>query len=218
MIPTSTVPHTLVRFTFFFFLDATLKMKVLYVANDNNDKSEYCPGSIVCMALVEKIKTHKITVQNCTVLRKTNTLPDWLNGTPIFIDNEEGTPYRGTDAVNILKHKLRQEQQSDQQVRHAPKNNGSTNSRGPMRPDMQRMGGDIDKKAAPKYPEEAPESDEDYDDSGANFELDTTEDGDPSQSNAEIRSEKVTEQDLQKYMEQRNQSKASIGQAQGDIK
>ena len=84
------------------------KMNVLYVGSDKYDHDMMCPGSMICLALAEQIPDESVSVQNCDILRTTDniSLPDWLNGTPIFINEDEGIPYRGRDAVNQMKRLL----------------------------------------------------------------------------------------------------------------
>ena len=78
-------------------------MNVLYVAHDKDDPSEMCPGSTVCLALVNEIKEGYINVQDCDILSQTKALPDWLNGTPIVINDEDGIAHRGKDAIKKLR-------------------------------------------------------------------------------------------------------------------
>ena len=63
-------------------------MRVLYVARDRDDASSYCPGSIVCISLVDKLGNDAVQIQNCDILRQTSPLPDWLDGTPIYRGSE----------------------------------------------------------------------------------------------------------------------------------
>ena len=171
------------------FLLIDNKMNVLYVASDKNIPEQMCPGSTVCLSLAEKIPENMISIQNCDILREQETeLPDWLNGTPIFINEEEGVPYRGRDAINkinkMLKHisksrKIQpvQGQQRDKDSIRSPEQNilqKQENNEG-----GQGRGGLDD-----------------------HFKMDV----DP---HMETRNDKVTENDLQKYMEMRNASPAS---------
>ena len=80
-------------------------MNILYVASDKTDSDIMCPGSIVCLALAEKVPDSMISIQNCDILMQKKKLPSWLNGTPILINENEQVPFRGKDAIkqmNIL--------------------------------------------------------------------------------------------------------------------
>lgn len=74
-------------------------MIVLYIAHDLTDNDEMCPGSTVCISIVDKIEEGLINVQDCDILRESKDLPEWLNGTPILVDDNEGVPHKGKDAV-----------------------------------------------------------------------------------------------------------------------
>lgn len=76
-------------------------MYVLYVGSDKNDKSRPCPGSEECLTLARRI-ADQVSVQDCDVLRKKQTLPAWLNGTPILVNRNDPVPLRGTDAIEAL--------------------------------------------------------------------------------------------------------------------
>ena len=45
-----------------------------------------CSGTLVCMTLVDKMRQQDDICMDCTILRQTQQLPEWLSGTPIFID------------------------------------------------------------------------------------------------------------------------------------
>ena len=142
-------------------------MNILYVASHKSYEDMMCPGSIVCLSLAEKIPDEMIQIQNCDVLRTKTDLPDWLNGTPILINERDQVPYRGQYAIRQLK-KI---------VEALPKSQIKTN-------------------------QSIVEINKDEEDNDP-FKMDV-------QPNLEeVKSDKVTEQDLQKYMEQRNASVAS---------
>lgn len=140
-------------------------MIVLYVAHDLTDTEEMCPGSTVCLSIVEKIQENLINVQDCDILRESKHLPEWLNGTPILVDDNEGVPHKGKDAIKKLRMIA------------------STNPR---------------KVKASSQAQSVPEPGDDLND---DFKLDI-------QQLEEAPSGKVTEQDLQRYMEARNSSPA----------
>ena len=136
-------------------------MIVLYVAHDLEDHEMMCPGSTLCLSLMEKVEDSVINVQDCDVLRKSKILPGWLNGTPIVIDENEGVPYKGKHAIK----KMRMLQQQFPKTEEQPV---------------------------------AEQGDEDLD---AAFKINV-------QPIQESSGGKVTEQDLQRYMEARNASPA----------
>ena len=142
-------------------------MIVLYVAHDLSDSDEMCPGSTVCLSIVEKIEEGLINVQDCDILRESKELPEWLNGTPILVDDNEGVPHKGKDAIKKLRLIA---STNPRKVKASSR----TQSIGP------------------------PESGGDLND---DFRLDVQQVEEPS-------SGKVTEQDLQRYMEARNSSPA----------
>ena len=145
-------------------------MIVLYVAHDLSDSDEMCPGSAVCLSIVEKIEEGLINVQDCDILRESKELPEWLNGTPILVDDNEGVPHKGKDAIK----KLRLIASTNPRKVKVSSRSSHTQSIG------------------------APESGSDLND---DFRLDVQQVEDQS-------SGKVTEQDLQRYMEARNSSPA----------
>jgi hypothetical protein len=82
-------------------------MKVLYVARDQTDSSEMCPGSTACLAILKSLPEDMINIQDCDILRQSQALPDWLDGTPLYIDQNEGIPHRGRLAIKALQKKLK---------------------------------------------------------------------------------------------------------------
>lgn len=140
-------------------------MIVLYVSRDIQDPEMMCPGSIVCLSMIEKIEENLINIQDCDVLRKSKVLPDWLNGTPILVDDERGVPYKGKDAIKQLR--LLQKQ----------------------RPRQEKS------KVTDVFKDKQP------DDLNSDFRMDVK----PIQ---ETSNGKITEQDLQRFMEARNASPA----------
>ena len=141
-------------------------MIVLYVSRDIQDPEMMCPGSIVCLAMIEKIEENLINIQDCDVLRKSKVLPDWLNGTPILVDDERGVPYRGKDAIKQLR--ILQKQHPQRKKSKATEENKNST---------------------------------DLNDLNSDFQMDVK----PIQ---ETSNGKITEQDLQRFMEARNSSPA----------
>ena len=183
-------------------------MNVLYVGSDKYDNELMCPGSMICLALAEQIPDEIVSVQNCDILRKTDniSLPDWLNGTPIFINEDEGIPYRGRDAVNQLKRVLSSVLQKNKTSREPIQMSMGQQ----MQPSMgQQMQPTMSQQMQPTMSQQMQPS---MGQTSANTEKDSLEDHfkmDVVVQDEEPRSGKITEQDLQKYMELRNNSPAS---------
>lgn len=174
-------------------------MNVLYVATDKMDEQSLCPGSTVCMSLVEKLGTN-VQVQDCDILKQQTKLPSWLNGTPIFINQEEGVPYRGYDAIKKLREmvRLENERAKTQQVT-------STAEKGQMETHMARNALPAQQHPSmqmspPKEVKPTPPTDKVEDDP---FQMDVQPFDESTTSSG-----KVTEADLQQYMERRKQSPA----------
>lgn len=68
-------------------------MHVLYISKSN------CVGSSVALSIAQLIDGALLNIQNVDVLRKSQTLPDWLDGTPLLIDESVSIPYRGSRAI-----------------------------------------------------------------------------------------------------------------------
>ena len=196
-------------------------MKVLYVGHDKIDPTMFCAGSLVCMSLVDKLD-EDITVQDCTVLREAQELPEWLNGTPILIDGDNPVPTRGTDAVRMLQamikkqnHRLTQVPKSGSAVGKraiAPSADGmrpqSSGVVPRMHPVATRQPSSI-RRQQPIAPDQTPGSYLQLDNSGDDTDNEEQIHASSSVTNAQIRDEKVTDDDLQRYMEARKQSAAS---------
>ena len=174
-------------------------MKILYVGRDNETVSSYCPGSLVCMAILEKLHAD-IQVQDCHILRESTVFPEWLNGTPIFIDRDVGVPLRGKEAVRHLQALLKEEEEAmkyeeqQQQLKakaKAPSQGASPRMAQPVPPSRQ---------PAEEEPLEvnAIDSGEEPMDAMAN-----------GAGNAPLRDDKVTDDELQRFMEARKQSPAT---------
>lgn len=153
-------------------------MNVLYVARDKNDYDDMCPGSQVCLSIVEKMPPKVVRIQDCDKLRSSQDLPDWLNGTPIFVNEEEGIIYRGRDAVRRLRELA--DSVSQENIYEDRPTQADT------RPSTEA------REAKQKAIQDAEDP----------FHMDVP------QNVEEPRGGKVTEQDLQKFMEQRKQSPA----------
>lgn len=200
-------------------------MRILYVGHDKKDTNEFCSGSLVCMSLVEQLPTvNKIVVQDCDILRKSKQIPDWLDGTPILIDDTDQIPRRGTQAVRYLQELLATSAEDDDPEPTKPtpharasSNHGPTN-RNPVESTLGRGTSDepdmfgVALGSNPSVQRPKPKQDiNDDDDEGDGDNDSPFESQLSSMGNASIKADKVTEQDLQKYMEERNASKASLG-------
>jgi len=169
-------------------------MNVLYVGSDLNEEDAMCPGSTVCLALAEKIPDEMLSIQNCDILRKTTIeFPDWLNGTPILINEEEGIPHRGTDAIRKMREVIKEHEKNANSGHRRQKNNSSDQSREPQ---SSQKGQGQRVQNAQKAQDSPAQSLDDH------FIMEVS-------PQTETRTDKVTEQDLQKYMEMRNASPAS---------
>lgn len=79
---------------------------VLYIAQDHTDRSIYDRGSRACVGIVE-ISAIDVLVQNVNVLQeKKVALPDWLTGTPSFVDVAAKQVFRGSHAIRRLREKV----------------------------------------------------------------------------------------------------------------
>lgn len=181
-------------------------MKVLYVGRSKQDPTEFCPGSLVCIALLEKLD-EQIEVQDCSILRQSQELPDWLNGTPIFIDRNNPEPKRGSDAVRALQHLVASQGSASKATQRNAQVSQQSSGNTRMQPELTRMPGNPRENITRHEPAESntdvlPFGGFDDDDK-----MDATSNG--AQPNAPISNEKITEQDLQAYMQMRNSSPAS---------
>ena len=80
---------------------------VLYVAKDKRNALNYCPGSVMCLQILELLPHDFVNVQDCDTLRnKGVTFPSWLNGTPTLISKATGEIYKGTNALQFLRDQL----------------------------------------------------------------------------------------------------------------
>ena len=181
-------------------------MNVLYVSADKQDDTLMCPGSIVCIALAEKIPSSRISIQNTDIIRETTSdLPEWLNGTPILINEIDGIPYRGKDAIKQMHFII--DSLPEPEISHANTQNQTQKQVPNAQPSLSRNVQSIDENMNSSQPiqsiqenvsNKSPESMLDD-----HFKIEVS-------PQIETRSDKVTEEDLQKYMEIRNQSMASV--------
>ena len=79
---------------------------VLYIAQDRRDSSIYDRGSRACVDIVSTGDVD-VLVQNVNVLQeKRVALPEWLTGTPSFVDVTAKQVFRGTHAIQRLREKV----------------------------------------------------------------------------------------------------------------
>lgn len=179
-------------------------MIVLYVGFDRADPTELCPGSLLCREVVKKLDVD-IVVQNCHLLRKERELPDWLNGTPILARDDGSPPLRGREALQHLRAMLRkhpnvpavtskEEQRSVPQARSPPALGRAPQEQ--AQPGAHESFSPI-ANASAAFDEDEPEDAPLFDMEGA------------AAGNAPIGSGKINDDDLQQYMNARNQSPAS---------
>ena len=92
---------------------------VLYIAQDRNDNSIFDRGSRVCMGILN-VSPIDVLVQNVNVLQeKKVNLPEWLIGTPSFVDIEAKQVYRGSHAIQRIREKAaRSDEQKDTPLPH----------------------------------------------------------------------------------------------------
>lgn len=183
-------------------------MYILYVGRDKDDVDEFCPGSLVCLCLVEKLSSVEIQVQDCSILRQTSELPGWLDGTPMLINERERVPLRGKDAINILRNmlKLQKREEEEKPVQQAVASRSSTITSAEPRMHSEFTRTKEDSTFIPIQEDpminasigQQEEIREEDDPSNLSFEMPAQVD-DTSYSTA-----KLTEQDLQKYLEKRN--------------
>tara|TARA_B100000787_G_scaffold167828_1_gene155319 strand:- start:1703 stop:2188 length:486 start_codon:yes stop_codon:yes gene_type:complete len=157
----------------------TYKKFVLYISSDNRDSTQFCYGSRECLKFVDPIK-EDVTVQHVDRMMEAGVqLPEWLDGTPILVNTMEKTAHRGTDAYEYLKSIKSGNTQEPEEEEESGFLNG-------VMPDGEM------------YLHEA----------GDEIDLDHSANSAETQIINETKEGKVTENDLQRYMELRNKSGA----------
>ena len=159
---------------------------------------------------MQKLRTVKINVQDTKVLRKRANLPEWLNGTPILIDDQEGRPLRGMQAYRYLQDLVQQEE-SQAHTRTNTVARKAVSSVAPTRidPEVTRQPSASVRQRSAAPPQ--PPSTEPYDENDHEEEEDMPQDATAYGHAAErsYSNDKVTDDDLQRFMQQRNASPAS---------
>ena len=56
----------------------------------------------MCINFVKQLPSSQVTVQDCDVLMKSQQLPKWLNGTPTLVNTANFAPFKGSQAINHL--------------------------------------------------------------------------------------------------------------------
>lgn len=178
---------------------------VLYVASDKSNPSQMCRGSSQCISIAKHPSLKQtVLIQNVDILRRKQPLPSWLNGTPILIDRTTNQIIKGSPAIDTLKDLQRQvnSQQSeifvevhdqssvrDERIENSGKRDELKQSvpggKGPSvdLPNVETMGY--------AHEEDGPPSNL--------FSIDT----EAARASESARSEKVTEEDLQRLIEAR---------------
>jgi len=83
---------------------------VLYIASDKKNPDTYCKGSVMCMKMLDALPSKLFNVQNCDMLRQKNVqFPNWLTGTPVIVDKENGEIYKGSLCTQFLRELLQEE-------------------------------------------------------------------------------------------------------------
>lgn len=187
-------------------------MKVLYIGHDFGEPSEFCPGSTLCLALVEKITTIPIRVQNCDILRKHQELPAWLNGTPILIDDEDEEALRGTQAVRYLQSVVRREEETVREEAPSQTAGGRIAAQATPRltPAQTRQPSARPRGDASQPPREQDVESAMLEEEELNTAQDATANG-AGMENVPLGSGKIDDTDLQRFMEARKKSPASAG-------
>lgn len=83
--------------------EQTYKRYVLYISSDNQDATQFDYGSRECLKLIEPIK-EDLTVQHVDRMLEANVeIPEWLDGTPILVNTMQKSALRGTSVYEYLK-------------------------------------------------------------------------------------------------------------------
>lgn len=87
----------------------------LYVAVSASDSTRYCPGSSLCMRIIQHLPLGTIQVLDCATV---HPVPSWLTGTPTLDAGDD--LYRGEDAVMKIVQMVVQHSNSAAQRREPP--------------------------------------------------------------------------------------------------
>ena len=158
---------------------------VLYIAQDRADNSIYDRGSRACVGIIEASGVD-VLVQNVNVLQEKNvTLPDWLTGTPSFVDIDSKQVFRGSHAIRRLREKVSKGRDGDEDrvaTEKARKGGAADDVQGMLAPSQRFVTGE-----------------------GSGDDDDPISDIPSAQaSGGTVREGSVTESELQAYMQQRD--------------
>lgn len=161
---------------------------VLYIAQDAHDSTVFDRGSRACMGILE-VSGLDVVVQNVDVLQqKSVPLPEWLTGTPSYVDVAAKQVYRGTHAIQRLREKVSEAEDAAEQ------------------------------QAAPDAPPPKTDVVEGMTAPGQRFVTSDDDTGDPltdipsaQASGGSVREGSVTESELQAFMQQREAAMPSGG-------
>ena len=150
---------------------------VLYIGKDNHDPSVFCRGSKVLLDLIKPYESQTLIQDVEILLEKGVNLPEWLDGTPILVDMSTKQAMKGSEAARYVQDLQKKEsfEKSSQRESDSP-------------PSMEEMTGVLASGERLLHED-------------TNF--------DPAPPDAETmkltnRDEKITDADLEKYMEMRN--------------
>lgn len=191
---------------------------VLYVASDKSNPSQMCRGSSQCISVAKHPSLKQnVLIQNVDILRRKQPLPSWLNGTPILVDRTTNQIIKGSPAIDTLKDMQRQVSSQENEIfvevhgKPGPsssarddrvENSGRRDELQPTPPSARGPTVDLPNVETMGYAheEDSPPSDL--------FSIDT----EAARASESARSEKVTEEDLQRLIEAREKSIPSTQQ------
>lgn len=78
------------------------KRWVLYVAHDASRPDALCPGSRACLNALGALRDECAVQVVDRMLENALPLPEWLDGTPILVDTESRQALKGSDAYEYL--------------------------------------------------------------------------------------------------------------------
>lgn len=157
------------------------------MGRDRDNVEHYCPGSTVCLSILKSIADH-VEIQDATLLRNKGVLPDWMDGTPILADSETNMLLKGTDAVRYLQSlPVKKETTSQKQKKKSPLPPPFTSA----------------KKSSSAPPPKEDEEEEEKDPSSLQDGFSLITEGDEEDGEEESKSGKVTDDELKKFMKQR---------------
>lgn len=79
------------------------KKWVLYIGQDIENPEQFCMGSRESLRHIKPIEEDCLIQNVDSMLDEKVDLPDWMDGTPIFVSILEKKAWKGTDAINKIK-------------------------------------------------------------------------------------------------------------------